>query len=223
MQTDLFEADANGSNAPEILPPGFGLWRAALDRAAQMALLDDINKIIHSAPPYRPTMRNGTPMVNRLTNCGPLGWTSDKKGYRYVDCHPETQRPWPPIPKRLSNLADRLTREIGIANYQPDACLVNLYEAEGRLSLHQDYDEVDFAWPIISISLGASCRFVLGGLARQDPTIRLDLHSGDVVCLHGPSRKRFHGVAKVCAGSNPLQHPAFDPWVRINLTLRRAR
>ncbi len=216
---DLFGPDAP---APP-LPNGFGLWRGALDRLDQLALLDDIREILTLAPAYRPTMRNGTAMVNHLTNCGPLGWTSDRQGYRYVDRHPLTDRPWPAIPRRLLAVADTFTRALGVVGYEPDACLVNLYAADGRLSLHQDYDEVDFKWPIVSVSLGASCRFVLGGLSRKDPTMRFDLHSGDVVCLHGESRKRFHGVAKVDAGTNALSHPALDPWVRINLTLRRAR
>lgn len=168
-------------------------------------------------------MRNGTPLVNAMTNCGPLGWYSDRQGYRYIDRHPETDRPWPAIPARLRALSDRLMARAGVRGYEPDACLVNLYGADGRLSLHQDHDEVDFRWPIVSVSLGAEASFLLGGRTRKDKTQDIRLRSGDVVVLHGPGCTLFHGVKRVWPGTSPLAHPVLDDFARINLTLRRAR
>lgn len=205
------------------LPDGAALFRAELDRAAQIALLDDVAVILGEAPPLRLCMRNGTPLVNAMTNCGPLGWYSDRQGYRYIDRHPETGRPWPAIPARLRALSDRLMGRVGVRGYEPDACLVNLYGADGRLSLHQDHDEVDFRWPIVSVSLGAEASFLLGGRTRKDKTQDIRLRSGDVVVLHGPGRTLFHGVKRVWPGTSPLAHPALDGLARINLTLRRAR
>ena len=222
-QQDLFSSILPGTRSDFDLPDGVYLQRSFLDPDAQLKLLTEIVRVMDQAPPYRPRMRNGTPLANSMTNCGPLGWYSDELGYRYIDHHPIKLTPWPRIPSLLQNLSDQLSAKIGVADFQPDACLVNLYEEDGRLGLHQDYDEVDFAWPIISCSLGASCRFVLGGLTRRDPTIRFDLYSGDVLCLFGPSRKRFHGVAKIYKGTSPVNHSALESIARINLTLRRAR
>ncbi len=222
-QQDLFSSIPTDARSNSDLPEGVALQRGFLDHDSQMKLLTEISYVLDQAPPYRPRMRNGTPLANSMTNCGPLGWYSDEQGYRYIDHHPHTLAPWPPLPPLMQTLSDHLSAKIGIADFQPDACLVNLYAADGRLGLHQDYDEVDFAWPIISFSLGASCRFVLGGLSRRDPAMRFDLFSGDVLCLFGPSRKRFHGVSKIFPGTSPINHPALQSVARINLTLRRAR
>jgi alkylated DNA repair protein (DNA oxidative demethylase) len=222
-QQDLFSSISTDMRSDSDLPEGVYLQRGLLDHDRQLNLLSDILQVMDQAPPYRPRMRNGTPLANSMTNCGPLGWYSDEKGYRYIDHHPLTLAPWPPLPPLIQILSDQLSAKIGIADFQPDACLVNFYADDGRLGLHQDYDEVDFAWPIISFSLGASCRFVLGGPARRDPTMRFDLFSGDVLCLYGPSRKRFHGVAKIYKGTSPVNHRALESIARINLTLRRAR
>lgn len=205
------------------LPPGVAIFRGRIDRAEQVALLDSVADIIAAAPLYRPRMRNGTPLINRMTNCGPLGWLSDEKGYRYVDRHPETGTTWPPIPPALRRLADALAQELGIRGYAPDACLVNAYAGDGRLNLHTDHDEADFRWPIVSVSLGAEAVFQIGGLARKDRVSETVLASGDVVVLHGPSRARFHGVKRIRKGTAPFRHPVLGDIARINLTLRQAR
>ncbi|NWH08733.1 MAG: alpha-ketoglutarate-dependent dioxygenase AlkB [Alphaproteobacteria bacterium] len=218
-QPDLF---ADGAQPPP-LPEGVAWYRGRLSKAEQIGLLDDAVAILQAAPLFRPRMRNGTPLINKMTNCGALGWYSDEKGYRYIAQHPETGAPWPPIPSRLSALCDAIMDELGIAGYAPDACLVNAYGAEGRLNLHQDHDEVDFRWPIVSVSLGADALFVLGGYSRKDKVLPIRLCSGDVVVLYGKGRTLFHGVKKVFPGTSPVSHPALNGLARINFTLRRAR
>ena len=218
MTLSLFEDETGPA-----LPPGVSLFREELSPDEQLALLDEVAKVIATAPLYRPRMRNGTPLINQMTNCGPWGWISDEKGYRYEDRHPVTGQKWPAIPPRILDLSARLMREIGIEGYEPDACLVNAYGEKGRLNLHQDYDEKNFGWPIISVSLGADGHFIVGGYARRDPTQTVLLHSGDVVVLHGEGRTLFHGVKKVAPGTSPIAHSLFGDIARINLTLRRAK
>lgn len=205
-----------------VVPLGVAVFRGWLDLTAQRKLLDAVHHVLAQAPPYRLTMKNGTPLINRMSNCGPLGWHSDAKGYRYVATHPHTGLAWPPIPAELSALAEQAALRCGVHGYQPDACLVNLYDPKGRLSLHRDHDECNFAWPIVSISLGAEAVFMLGGQQRADPVTDIRLYSGDVVVLHGASRTRFHGVRRILPGTSPLAHPTLPPSGRLNLTCRRA-
>lgn len=194
--------------------PG-ALWhRGALDRPAQEALLADIEQVLAEAPPFLPRMpRTGQPLSVRMTNCGPLGWISDAAGYRYQTFHPDTRRPWPPIPARLLALWNRYARY----GAPPEACLVNLYGPDARMSLHQDRDEADLAAPVLSISLGDTAAFRLGGESRRGPTRSVRLASGDVFVLGGPSRLAFHGIDRVLGGSSTLVAGGG----RINLTLRR--
>lgn len=180
----------------------------------QRALLTDIRAVVEAAPLFVPTMpRSGKPFSVRMTNCGPLGWVSDKDGYRYQTMHPQTGRPWPPMPPRL------LALWAAVAGYPhpPEACLVNWYEPGTKMGLHQDRDEEDFAAPVLSISLGDTCRFRLGGTRRSDPTRSFDLVSGDVLLLAGPTRLAFHGVDRILPETSSL----LDRPGRINLTLRR--
>jgi alkylated DNA repair protein (DNA oxidative demethylase) len=207
----------------EVLPEGAALFRNRLTLAEQRAILDDVEQIMTEAPPFRPQMPTGPYMINRLTNCGPLGWISDKRGYRYEPTHPATGKPWPPIPAPVLECARALTREAGLGDYEPDACLVNVYESSGKLSLHRDYDEADFKWPIVSFSFGNDADFLLGGMKRSDRTVPIALHSGDVFVLGGPSRCRYHGVRRIRPGTSPIAHKALPEGGRINLTLRRAR
>lgn len=207
----------------ETLPKGAALYRGELARSEQLRALDAVAAVIAEAPLFRPQMKTGPYMINSLTNCGPLGWLSDKRGYRYEPTHPETGKPWPPIPKMIVDIARKLVAKAGLGAFEPDACLVNVYAADGRLSLHRDYDEADFAWPIVSFSLGADAEFLLGGLKRSDRTAALTLHSGDVMVLGGESRLRYHGVRKIDPGTSPIEHAVLPERGRINLTLRRAR
>ena len=192
-----------------------------LDQFETAALLADIVAIIRAAPLYRPVMpRSGKPFSVLMTNCGPLGWVSDRDGYRYQPRHPLTNRPWPPIPPMLLALWEELAQY----PYGPQACLVNYYGESTRMGLHQDRDEEDFSAPVLSVSLGDTARFRLGGTDRKDPTQSFLLRSGDVMLLAGERRLAFHGVDRVLAGSSRLllAYPDLFPGGgRINLTMRR--
>lgn len=187
----------------------------ALDRQAQIALLAAVRQVVAEAPLFTPTMpRSGTPMSVRMTNCGPLGWVTDKeRGYRYQPFHPETGRPWPPIPTMLLEL----WRHLAAYPAPPEACLVNYYAGSAKMGLHQDKDEEDFAAPVLSVSLGDTAIFRVGGRSRKDPTRKLELKSGDVVVLGGLDRLAHHGIDRTLAGTSDL----IPEGGRFNLTLRR--
>lgn len=199
----------------QALPKGVRHLPGYLDGAAQEALVEDIRRIVQAAPLYTPTMpRTGKPMSVRMTNCGTLGWVTDKeRGYRYQDRHPRTGEPWPPIPEPL--LA--LWREAAAYPHPPEACLVNFYDATARMGMHQDRDEREFAAPVVSVSLGDACLFRIGGTQRGDPTVSFRLESGDVVVFGGESRLAFHGVDRIYPDTSML----LKTDGRINLTLRR--
>ena len=207
----------------ECLPDGAKLFRDILNPIQQVSALDLVAEILEEAPPFRPQMPTGPLMINALSNCGELGWLSDKRGYRYEPTHPATGKPWPPIPAPILKWARKLTEACGVAPYVPDACLINIYAMDGKLGLHRDFDEADFKWPIVSFSFGNDAEFLLGGLSRNDRTIKLTLHSGDVLVLGGESRLRYHSVRKIRAGTSPISHQCLPAGGRINLTLRRAR
>lgn len=196
-------------------PHGFRHLPGYLDVPQQRALVEEIRAVVLAAPLYTPEMpRTGKPMSVRMTNCGALGWVTDReRGYRYQPTHPATGRPWPPIPHRL--LA--IWREVSGADVEPEACLVNFYDDTARMGLHQDRDEQDLSAPVVSVSLGDTCLFRIGGTARNDPTRSFRLNSGDVVVLGGESRLAFHGVDRIYPGTSPL----LKSGGRINLTLRR--
>jgi len=205
-----------------VLPPGVSYLPGYLDLAAQRALLDEIALILAAAPLYHPRMKTGVPLINRMSNCGQWGWHSDEMGYRYIAAHPETGRPWPPLPASLLRLAEQVTISLGLPVFSPDACLINAYGAKGKLNLHQDHDEKDFSHPILSVSLGADGQFLIGGNKRKDPVTKLILQAGDVLLLHGPGRMLFHGVDRIWPGTAPFSHPILPDAGRINLTLRKA-
>jgi DNA oxidative demethylase len=186
-----------------------------LDRAAQERLVEAIRQVVSEAPLYVPAMPGtGKPMSVRMTNCGTLGWMTDKaRGYRYQETHPATGKPWPPIPPELLDLWQT------VAGYPkpPEACLVNFYSDDAKMGLHQDRDESDLVAPVLSVSLGNSCLFRVGGLDRKDKTGSFRLSSGDVVILGGEGRLAFHGVDRIYPGTSTL----LKNGGRINLTLRR--
>lgn len=197
------------------LPDGVRYLREYLDRIGQEALVDEIRQVVTEAPLYVPEMpRTGKPMSVRMTNCGLLGWVTDKeRGYRYQASHPVTGRPWPAIPSRLLELWAK------VADYPkpPEACLVNVYDNQARMGLHQDKDETDLTAPVLSISLGNTCLFRIGGTERNEPTRSFRLTSGDVLVLGGAGRLCFHGVDRVYPETSTLLRNGG----RINLTLRR--
>jgi DNA oxidative demethylase len=193
---------------------GFRLLPGRLDAEAQARLADAVLALAAEAPPYRPVTPGGRPMSVAMTNLGPLGWVTDAGGYRYQPRHPLTGRRWPPIPDALT----ALWAEVCNAATPPDCCLVNFYDADARMGLHRDADEADFRFPVLSVSLGATALFRLGGLKRSDPTGQLRLASGDVCVLAGEARRAYHGVDRIVPGSSRLlAHGG-----RLNLTLRRA-
>ena len=206
---------------PNMTPPlspapgleGFRIVPGVLDAIAQAALAAEVLSLIEAAPLYRPVTPGGRPFSVRMTNLGPLGWVSDRGGYRYQPVHPETGAPWPPIPAMLLGLWRDLT---GCAT-PPDACLVNLYVGPARMGLHQDRDEADFRHPVLSVSLGDTAVFRIGA-AGGGPTRTVRLTSGDVCILAGEARLARHGIDRVLAGSSSL----IPGGGRLNLTLRRA-
>jgi alkylated DNA repair protein (DNA oxidative demethylase) len=184
------------------------------DRPAQEALVATLREALREAPLFQPVMpRTGKPFSVRMTNLGPLGWVSDRAGYRYQPTHPVTGRPWPPLPETLVGLWATISHY----PHPPEACLVNWYEGPARMGLHQDRDEATFEAPVVSVSLGDTALFRIGGRERADPTRSMRLASGDVVVLEGDSRLAFHGIDRVLPGTSTLL-PAGG---RINLTLRR--
>ena len=191
---------------------GFRFWPGALSASEQADLLTGVLAAAEQAPFYRPLTPGGRPFSVEMTNLGPLGWVSDRAGYRYQPTHPVTGGPWPPIPWALLVLWSDLT---GWPD-PPDACLVNLYRGEAKMGLHQDRDERDHSAPVLSVSLGDAAVFRIGP-AGGGPTRTVRLASGDVCALTGPARLARHGIDRVIAGSSTL----VPGGGRINLTLRR--
>ena len=198
-----------------VTEDGFALHRAWFDASEQTALVRAAFRRIRHAPFYRPITPSGQAMSVEMTNFGSLGWVTNSKGYRYESVHPLTGEPWPSIPKRLLDLWSKVAGPSG----PPDACLVNLYRAGARMGLHQDRDELDYSAPVISVSLGDTAVFRLGGLDRRGPTGSFRLASGDVCVLGAAARLAFHGVDRILTGSSSL----IPGGGRLNLTLRRAR
>ncbi|MFN6981835.1 MAG: alpha-ketoglutarate-dependent dioxygenase AlkB [Brevundimonas sp.] len=192
---------------------GFRLWPGALDARAQADLVDAVFARLDQAPLYQPQTPGGRPFSVRMSNFGPLGWVSDRGGYRYQPTHPETGRLWPGVPAVLLDLwADTVAWPA-----PPDACLVNLYREGAKMGLHQDRDEADLDAPVLSVSLGDAAMFRIGA-AEGGRTTALRLDSGDVCALTGPARLARHGIDRVLEGSSRL----IPGGGRLNLTLRVA-
>lgn len=194
---------------------GFKLWPGLLGRAEQEALREAVFERLRAGPLYVPRMpKSGAPMRVRMTNFGELGWVTDKaRGYRYEALHPDTGRPWPDMPERV--LA--LWAKYAAYDAPPEACLVNLYEGDARMGLHVDSDEEAWDAPVLSISLGDTAIFRIGGPLRSDPTRSVRLASGDVCLLGGAARRAYHGVDRILPGTSRL----LPKGGRINLTVRR--
>jgi DNA oxidative demethylase len=198
-----------------IVPGALWLRGFAVDNAKP--LLRAIERIAAAAPFRNMVTPGGFTMSVAMTNCGKAGWITDRRGYRYAELDPLSAKPWPAMPKLLTDLAARAAAAAGFADFAPDACLVNRYEPGARMSLHQDKDERDFTQPIVSISLGLPSTFLFGGLKRSDRPKRLCLESGDIVVWGGPARMAFHGIDPLQAGVHSLTDGC-----RYNLTLRKA-
>ncbi|MTH46461.1 DNA oxidative demethylase AlkB [Intestinirhabdus alba] len=210
---DLF-AEAEPWREP-LAPGAVILRRLALEKAPQLAA--DIQAVARRAPLRQMVTPGGYTMSVAMTNCGPLGWTSDRRGYRYSAVDPLSGEPWPPFPASFTALCREAASAAGYGDFQPDACLINRYAPGAKLSLHQDKDEPDLRAPIVSVSLGLPALFQFGGLRRSDPLRRMLLEHGDVVVWGGDSRLFYHGIQPLKPGIHPLTGDC-----RYNLTFRQA-
>lgn len=214
------EIPATNAVGAASLPVGFHCLAGYYDNHAQRALLSDIGALLEQAPLFQQVMpRTGAPLSVRMSNAGRFGWVTDREGgYRYQATHPITGLPWPPIPPRLLQLWGDVTGDLT----PPNLCLINYYDADAHLGLHQDKGESSLDAPVVSVSLGDRATFLVGGMTRKDPVQRLELHSGDVVWFGGPARLIYHGVESIHPGtSDLLARAGFPSGGRINLTLRR--
>ena len=213
---DLFPAGPAGGGIAEPLAEGAVLLRGFVAADAPM-LLRELQPILAAAPFRHMVTPGGHAMSVAMTNCGAVGWITDRVGYRYDAIDPASGLAWPAMPPLFLDVAARAAKEGGFAGFVPDGCLINCYVTDARLTLHQDRNERDFAAPIVSVSLGLPATFLFGGARRTDRPRRLRLESGDVVVWGGPSRLAFHGVDKLPDGEHPLTGRC-----RINLTFRKA-
>ncbi|EPF6160631.1 DNA oxidative demethylase AlkB [Citrobacter sedlakii] len=210
---DLF---ADSQPWQEPLAPGATILRRFAFSAAQTLMLD-IDAVASRSPFRQMVTPGGYTMSVAMTNCGQLGWTTDRRGYVYSPVDPLTGHAWPPFPASFVELCRRAATVAGYTDFQPDACLINRYAPGAKLSLHQDKDEPDLRAPIVSVSLGLPAIFQFGGLKRSDPLKRLMLEHGDVVVWGGESRLFYHGIQPLKDGLHPLTGNC-----RYNLTFRQA-
>jgi DNA oxidative demethylase len=212
MSADLFGVP----NGPERLGPGTVLLHGFAGSCAP-SVLEELAQITAQAPFRHLVTPGGQTMSVAMSNCGALGWVSDRKGYRYQATDPQTGLAWPAMPPAFRALAQHAAAQAGFPAFDPDACLINRYVSGTRLSLHQDRDERDYDAPIVSVSLGLPAVFLFGGLARSDKLRHLRLEHGDVLIWGGPDRLRYHGVKPLAEGIHSLLGAQ-----RINLTFRQA-
>jgi len=177
-----------------------------------------IEQVVAKAPLRHMQTQRGFSMSVGMSNCGDVGWTSDRRGYRYSPVDPLTDRPWPAIPSQMRNLATKAAAEVGFHGFKPDVCLINQYQPGAQMGAHQDKDERDFDHPIVSVSLGIPARFFVQGECRGGKSVSVDLYDGDVIVFGGEARQHFHGVRKLKSAS----HPTLGS-VRWNLTFRVAQ
>jgi len=213
---DLFGAEAQAGAGAEALAEGATILRRFVEPQAP-ALVEAVASLVAAAPFRHMVTPGGYTMSIEMTNCGRLGWVTDRRGYRYVTTDPSTRRPWPPLPTIFRDVATSAAAAAGFPGFEPDACLVNRYEPGTRLSLHRDEDERDLSAPVVSVSLGLPATFLFGGKRRGDPTVKIPLEHGDVVVWGGPARLNYHGVAPLAEGEHPLLGRR-----RVNLTFRKA-
>lgn len=190
---------------------GFEIHSGFLDVGRQRAVLNAVRAVVARAPFFRPDTPNGKAMSVRMTAAGTYGWYSDKKGYRYIPKHPKGT-PWPAIPVEVLDIWQQVT---GL-DRQPECCLINYYDAQAKMGLHQDSDETNMGWPVVSISLGDEGLFRMGNVTRGGKTESIWLRSGDVVVMGGAARLAYHGVDRIRSGSSKL----LPKGGRLNLTLR---
>jgi alkylated DNA repair protein (DNA oxidative demethylase) len=216
LTADLFESIPDVCPSHEAITEGAVLLHG-FARPVEADLIADLRDIVEQAPFRHMVTPGGHQMSVAMTNCGDLGWVTDRSGYRYDASDPETGKPWPVMPRSFRELAEQAANYASFGGFSPDACLINRYGPGARMSLHQDRDEEDFAAPIVSVSLGLPATFLFGGLKRSDKPRRFLLQHGDIAVWGGPARLRFHGVAPLADGEHALLGRQ-----RINLTFRKA-
>ena len=217
LTADLFESVGDVGPSREAMAEGAVLLRG-FARPFENELIADLREIVARAPFRHMVTPGGHQMSVAMTNCGNVGWVTDRSGYRYDTDDPEAAKPWPAMPASFCKLAGQAAAQGGFDGFTPDACLINRYEPGARMSLHQDKDEHDFGAPIVSVSLGLPAIFLFGGLQRSDKPQRFRLAHGDIAVWGGPARLFFHGVAPLADGEHFLLGRQ-----RINLTFRKAR
>jgi alkylated DNA repair protein (DNA oxidative demethylase) len=216
MTADLFDSLSDVRPVRQRIADGAMLLRG-FARPIERALISDLRVIAEEAPFRHMVTPGGHQMSVAMTNCGNAGWVTDRGGYRYDGLDPVSGKPWPAMPSAFRELAGKAAAEAGFDGFSPDACLINRYQVDARMSLHQDKDERDFENPIVSVSLGLPAIFLFGGPKRSDKPRRFRLEHGDIVVWGGPSRLFFHGVAPLADGEHNLLGRQ-----RINLTFRKA-
>ncbi len=213
---NLFAQGLTVGKSVEAIEAGAVLLRGFVGEGAK-SLVEEIDRIVAAAPFRNMVTPGGFRMSVAMSNCGRVGWVSDRSGYRYDPTDPVSGLPWPVMPKVFLHLAKGASTAAGFDGFETDACLINRYEPGARMTLHQDKDEQDFGAPIVSVSLGLPATFLFGGMSRKDRPRRIKLESGDVVVWGGPARLAYHGVATLAKGEHALTGPC-----RINLTFRKA-
>ncbi|CAN5532494.1 DNA oxidative demethylase AlkB [soil metagenome] len=213
--TDLFAVLSDQRPSRETMADGAVILRGLVS-ANEQQIIADLRAVVAQAPFRRMVTPGGHTMSVAMTNCGRVGWVTDRRGYRYDAVDPDSCRPWPALPASLQDLARRAAEQSGFADFSADACLVNRYVPGAKMSLHQDKDELDLGAPIVSVSLGLPAIFMFGGLSRSDKTTRHRLEHGDIAVWGGPARLAYHGVAPLADGEHPLMSRQ-----RINLTFRK--
>lgn len=214
--TSSFSTQKTAKKAAKLDINGFKVLKGFLTRPEQEKIVAEISSLVRLSPLFKPTMPGtGKPFSVQMSNLGDYGWVADKTGYRYQKTHPTTGLDWPEIPASLQTIWQR------VADYEKpaQACLINYYDTSAKMGLHRDEDEKDFAAPVVSISLGDTAVFRMGGASRKGPTSSLKLESGDVVVIGGPARLYYHGIDRILGGSSSL----LKNGGRLNLTLRRVR
>jgi alkylated DNA repair protein (DNA oxidative demethylase) len=217
LTADLFAGVPETRAAQETIAEGAVLLRGLVS-PIEGDLVADLRDIVAQAPFRQMFTPGGHQMSVAMTNCGDLGWVTDRTGYRYDGNDPESGKPWPAMPASFRDLAARASAAAGFEAFSPDACLINRYQPGARMSLHQDKDEEDFGAPIVSVSLGLPATFLFGGLKRSDKPRRFRLEHGDIAVWGGPARLVYHGVAPLADGEHAVLGRQ-----RINLTFRKAR
>jgi len=213
---DLFDSDESGPREIQLAPGAILLGGFA--KPSDTSLIDAVKAVVARAPFRHLVTPGGHTMSVAMTNCGRVGWVSNRRGYRYDTIDPDSGQAWPQMPPVFAKIADQAAAKAGFNGFDPDACLINRYEPGAKMSLHQDKDELDFGAPIVSVSLGLPATFLFGGMSRSDKAVRYRLTHGDVVVWGGPARLAYHGVAPLPDGEHSLLGRR-----RINLTFRKTR